>query len=323
MDRIDVKTSFLCNNSCLFCVQAHNKGAGKDKSTGQIISILEESRKNYDSVVFTGGEVTIRDDALEIVGAARDLGYRKIHIQSNGKRFYYKDFCRKMVEAGATEFGLALHGHIPELHDYLTRSPGSFLATLRGISNLAGMGQQVLTNTVITKSNYRHLPEIARVLTRAGVAQYQFAFVHVVGNARTYSASVVPRVSLAAPYARRGLDVGLAAGVVVMTEAVPYCFMRGYERHVAERIIPETKIFDADNVIESFTEVRRNQGKIKGPRCGACAMFDECEGPWREYPEMFGWDEFEPVKKRYAADGMEITFADNKAPARPGEKQES
>ena len=296
MDRIDVKTSFVCNNSCRFCVQAHNKGAGKDKSTEQIINILEESRERFGAVVFTGGEVTIRNDVFDIVSAARDLGFKKIHIQSNGKRFYYKDFCQRMIESGANEFGLALHGHIPELHDYLTRSQGSFLATLRGICNLVELGQTVVTNTVITKSNYRHLPDIARVLVHAGVFQYQFAFVHVVGNARLYAPSVVPRKTLVEPFAKRGLDIGINNGVNVMTEAIPYCFMGGYEKYIAELVIPETKIFDAGEVIESFTEVRRNQGKVKGTRCRECAFFGQCDGPWREYPEMFGWDEFEPIK---------------------------
>lgn len=315
MDRIDVKASFACNNSCMFCVQAHNKGAGKDKTTEQIIGILSESASRFEAVVFTGGEVSIRDDIFDIVGAARDIGYKRIHIQSNGKRFYYKDFCRKIVEAGANEFGLALHGHIPELHDYLTRSPGSFAATLRGIRNLADLGQSVMSNTVITKSNYRHLPEIARTLVSAGVFQYQFAFVHVVGNAKTYALSVVPRKTLVAPYAHRGLEAGLSKGVNVMTEAIPYCFMRGYERYVAEKVIPETKVFDADQVIESFTDLRRNQGKIKGPPCGECVMCGECEGPWREYPDMFGWDEFKPVNWRTAPDKYTIAFLDKPAAA--------
>ena len=48
-------------------------------------------------------------------------------------------------------------------------------------------------------------------------------------------------------------------------------------------------------VVPDYTEARRNEGKIKGPPCEACAWRDQCEGPWREYPEHFGWDEFRPV----------------------------
>jgi len=163
--------------------------------------------------------------------------------------------------------------------------------------NLAGMGLDVITNTVITKSNYRHLPDIARLLISAGVRQYQFAFVHVVGNARKYAPSVVPRKTLVMPYAHEGLDQGIANQVQCMAEAMPYCFMQGYESYIAESIIPETMIFDADRVIESYTQERRNQGKLKGPPCMECTRCKICEGPWREYPELFGWDEFKPVQR--------------------------
>ncbi len=295
MDRIDVKVGFACNNSCYFCVQAHKKGVHPDRTTAEITAILEEASENYRAVVFTGGEVTIRPDVLEIVARAKELGFTRIHIQSNGRRFFYREFCEKMIEAGATEFGLALHGHVPELHDYLTSAPGSFKQTLRGIHNLASMGMNVLTNTVVTKANYRHLPELARLLVAAGVVQYQFAYVHILGNAEKYSLSVVPRKSLVAPYAKKGLDVGIEKGIPVMTEAMPYCFMENYEKYVAERIIPDTKIYDADIVIDDYTKSRITMGKAKGEPCSRCPADRYCEGPWREYVDLFGWGEFRPV----------------------------
>jgi len=81
-----------------------------------------------------------------------------------------------------------------------------------------------------------------------------------------------------------------------MTEAIPYCRMRGYEACVAERIIPETTVYDAEITIESYTTTRKEEGKAKGPRCKACIHFRSCEGPWKEYPGLYGWDEFVPVK---------------------------
>jgi hypothetical protein len=76
--------------------------------------------------------------------------------------------------------------------------------------------------------------------------------------------------------------------------------MGGYERYVAERIIPDTMIFDAETVIKDYTHTRRTEGKVKGPSCPKCRHFSYCEGPWREYPELFGWSEFKPVAKEKA-----------------------
>jgi MoaA/NifB/PqqE/SkfB family radical SAM enzyme len=296
MKKLDLKVGFSCNNRCLFCVQGKKREYFRDKSTQQIKKEMKEGKKECEEIVLTGGEPTIRPDFLELVSYAKKLGFKKIQIQSNGRMFAYLDFCKKTIEAGANEFCLALHGHIPELHDFLTRTPGSFYQTVQGIKNLKLLKQKVLINVVVTKLNYQHLPEIANLLVSLGVDQYQFAFVHPLGSAKENFEMIVPRMSLIEPYIKQGLEIGIKAGKIVMTEAIPYCFMEGYEDYIAEKIIPPTKIYDANFVIEDYTIARRNEGKSKGPNCSNCIYYQICEGPWKEYPEAFGWAEFKPVK---------------------------
>jgi hypothetical protein len=81
-----------------------------------------------------------------------------------------------------------------------------------------------------------------------------------------------------------------------MTEAIPFCLMQGYERFAAERVMPAAVVYDADRVITDYGAYRRAEGKAKAPTCTDCRWDDECEGPWREYPVLFGWDEFQPVR---------------------------
>lgn len=293
--RIDLKVGFDCNNRCQFCVQGDKRSRFRPRPAAELREVLRAERARVDAVVFTGGEPTVRPDLPELVAFARELGYRSIQIQSNGRRFAHLAYARKLVACGANEFSPALHGHLPELHDHLTRAPGAFAQTVAGIRNLKALGQYVLTNTVVTRSNYRHLPEIARLLLALGVDQYQLAFVHPVGTAMEEFQAVVPRMELAAPYLREALAVGLAAGRPAYTEAVPPCVLPGLEACVAERLIPRTAIYDAEGTIEDYTRYRRDEGKLKGPDCAACRHFDACEGPWREYPEQFGWSEFRPV----------------------------
>jgi MoaA/NifB/PqqE/SkfB family radical SAM enzyme len=298
MKKLDLKVGFSCNNRCLFCVQGRKREYFRDKSTQQIKKEMKEGKKECEEIVLTGGEPTIRPDFLKLVSYAKKLGFKKIQIQSNGRMFAYLDFCKKTIEAGANEFCLALHGHLPELHDFLTRSPGSFYQTVQGIRNLKLLKQKVLVNVVVTKPNYRHLPEIANLLVSLGVDQYQFAFVHPLGSAKENFEMIVPRMSLIEPYIKQGLEIGIKAGKIVMTEAIPYCLMEGYEDYIAEKIIPPTKIYDANFVIEDYTIARKKEGKAKGANCLKCLYYKICEGPWREYPEVFGWTEFKPVDNR-------------------------
>lgn len=301
MDRLDVKVGFQCNNKCVFCIQGDKRFHFPDRTYDEVIGFLEQGKKeNRDSVVFTGGEPTFRPKLLlEWVKYAKKLGYEYIQIQTNGRMLSYYDYCKSLIEAGANEFSPAVHGSNADIHDKLTGAPGSFDQVTQGIRNLRKLGQYIMSNSVVTKTNYQDLPNLARLLIDLGVDQFQFAFIHInpiIAASNDKIMEIVPNVHEAMPYIKQGLDIGRRAGVRCMTEAVPYCLMRGYEDFIAERIIPEAHVFDAEADIADYSNYRRNEGKSKGPKCLECTMNETCEGPWREYPDIFGWDDFKPIK---------------------------
>lgn len=294
MEKVDVKCGFLCNNRCRFCVQGDKRQEYGDIPTDEIIKTIEEARKESDAIVFTGGEVTTKKDFLRFVSRAKSLEYQVIQIQTNGRMFSSEEFSRETVFAGANDFNLALHGSTPELHDYLTMVPGSFYQTVKGIRNLKKLGQHVGTNTVINRSNYRDLPCLAELLVHLNVNQFQLAFIHALGSAAKNFKQIVPRYYLIMEYVKQALETGINSGQTVMTEAIPLCFLDEYRPFAAEYIIPMTKIYDV-NIMEDYTEYRITEGKTKHEKCISCLWNHECEGPWKEYPEYYGWDEFIPV----------------------------
>ena len=296
--RVAIFAGYKCNNDCRFCVVA-DKRSFPDKTTEEIKAEIEEAFSNgAKELVLTGGECTLRADIFELVSYARKRGYLNIQLQTNGRAFSSMDFCKKMLLAGLREVGPSLHGHTAELHDFLTRRKGSFRQTVLGIHNMQKLTQRkirILTNTVVTKYNYRFLPQIADLLINLGVRQYQFAFVHAMGNAYTSFKQVVPRKTLVLPYIKKGLERGIKKGVKVMVEAVPLCLMKGYECCVSEFYIPLTEVREVGFMVERFEEVRVNQGKVRFPKCRTCRYDGVCEGPWKEYPQAYGDREFQPV----------------------------
>ena len=296
MRRIDIKVSFRCNNLCRFCAQGHKRDMYPDRPGAKVEAELKKAwREGVRGVVFTGGEPSLHKDILRLVSAAKKTGFTTIQLQTNSRTLAYPGFCAELVKAGLTEFGPSLHGAAAATHDGLTGAKGSFTQSVAGIANAARTGLPVITNTVVTADNYRELPGIAALLIKLGVTQYQFAFVHIVGTAAENRKTIVPRKTDALPYIKKGLDLGIRAGVPCYTEAVPFCLMKGYEACVAERMIPPGPVADADRYIKDYAAYRRDEGKARGPRCPECKYFDLCEGPWREYPELYGWDEFVPV----------------------------
>lgn len=298
MKRIDIKITFSCNNHCDFCAQGDKRSRIKMKSFEEISEILKLAKSNgIEGVVFTGGEPTLHPDIIKIVRFAKKLGFIDIQIQSNGRSFAYYGFCKELKDAGVNQMGPSIHGSRSEIHDKLTNSPGSFKEVVQGIINCKRLDMYVLTNSVITSINYKDLPELAKLLVYLKVNQYQLAFVHIIGTAWENRNWIVPKKSVIMPYVYKALDIGIKNRVLCYTEAIPYCFMKGYENCVAERIIPEGPVADADIFVENYGDYRRNQGKVKHEKCKKCYYYKICEGPWREYPEIYGWSEFKPVKK--------------------------
>ncbi|MFW6025780.1 MAG: radical SAM protein [Candidatus Woesearchaeota archaeon] len=298
--RADVKVGFTCNNCCKFCAQSNKRDKYKDKTEFEIKRIIDESVKEHEEIVFTGGEPTMRNELPELVRYAKEKGFKKIHIQSNGRRFAYKDYCEELIKKGANIFGLAIHGHNAETHEKLTNATGSFNQTLQGIKNLVNLEQIVFINIVVNKLNYKHLPDIADILIDAGVNKYQFAFMHInpiIADDKDLIEEIVPQKSKVIPYIKEGLKRGIEAGIRVSTEAIPFCLLEDYKEYISENGgIPNGDVYNETKVIKDFENYRKKEGKKKAEKCKQCKYFKICEGPWKEYPEIFGWEEFKPVR---------------------------
>ncbi len=297
--RLDIKVGYSCNNHCRFCVQGNKRSRLKDRTTAEIMEILQKRRPDNDGVIFTGGEATIRNDFFTLISYAKQLQYAMIQVQSNGRMFAYEEFCRRAIDAGVNSFALALHGSKASIHDGLTNAPGSYDQVVRGMRNLKKLKRKVVTNTVINSGNYKDLPQTARLLVSLGVSHFQFAFMHMSEVLKKDSAlarQVVPRKSAVSRYVKQGLQIGIDNDTGVSVEAMPFCLMQGYEKYISEPYLTPTSVED-ETFIENFEKARKEIGKIKGPRCFMCVYCHICEGPWRGYPELYGWSEFKPVKK--------------------------
>jgi MoaA/NifB/PqqE/SkfB family radical SAM enzyme len=297
--RIDIKLGYQCNNFCRFCIVAPKRNKFPNKSAKEVKDILRKKRNECNRVIFMGGEPTLQESLIDYVKYAKDLNYEEIHITSNGRLFSLKDYCRKLCEAGANVFTVSIHGSNAKIHDYLTRAESSWSQSVKGIKNLKKINQRIQTNTVIVKQNYRNLPPLAKMLVALGVDKYQFAFMHISPiiqeNPRLIK-EIVPRYFQVESYVKKGLQIGIDSDVKTTTEAIPYCFMKGYESHISEKTIPDTDVYDMGITQRNFGEIRKTQAKARGPNCRKCKYDTVCEGPWKDYPEIFGWDEFKPVK---------------------------
>lgn len=296
--RADVKVGFACNNHCTFCVQWDKRLRFKPRSLEEIQTIIQDE---YDKwalyIVFTGGEPTVHPQLVEAVAYAKQVGYKQIQIQSNWTNFDKIEYVQKLIEAGVTEFSPSIHGFHKETHDRQVVTKWAWERVVKWLINLRKLNQIVIINSVVTKENYKEIPELAALLIKLNVTQFQFAFVHILWSAAANKEDVVPKKSLVMPYIYKALDLAKKAGIPAYTEAIPYCLMQWYEWAIAENHMPETSVVDAEYRVDSYADYRWSEWKSKRENCRTCVKDKYCEWPWKEYPDMYWWSEFEPIKK--------------------------
>lgn len=290
-----------CNNKCLFCID-EDKRSLSPKKTEEIKREVVSARKDGSSYLeLVGGEMTIRKDVVGLVRFAKKQGFDTVMTSTNGRMYAYEDFARKMVEAGIDSIVFSVHGHNARLHDSLTRAPGSFDQLKAGIANLRKAGFDCIgSNTAIVKQNFRHLPEIGKFIAGLGIRNAEFIFVDpTYGGAYNRFDELVPRISEAAPYIRKCLDIGRKTGSRHwQARYVPLCYFQGYEGQISEISEKEkfhTRHWASDFKNEDVEKSRAEAGRVKGKNCRNCKYFDMCEGVWKEYARRYGTEELIPA----------------------------
>lgn len=269
-----------CNQDCLFCSASANKQSCyiKEKAFAGLKKELERIRRSSQIVKITGGEATLRPDFLQIVTAAKDLGFKNIIIESNGQNFSSKDLCRATVRAGGNLFFLSIHGPNSAIHDGLVRKRGAFERTKAGISNLKKLGQKVAVNIVINSANYKHLSKIVKLLNGLKADLITFSFIMSAGEAAGQK-KLIPQMTEIIPYLEKAVQ---GAKAKVDIEHFPFCVLgRLNEQNSWVRFRKEAKA------------KKRFEKKTKD--CLSCRFEPVCFGIDQKYLEIYGPDEFRPI----------------------------
>ena len=197
----------------------------------------------------------------------------------------------------------SIHGHTAKEHDALTRSEGSFEELMKGLDNMKKLlGLSAIgSNTTIVKQNYKNIVKIGQLIYQQGIRNSEFIFVDCnEGGARNDFYKFVPKLSLAAPYIRRCLDIGQKNKIPHWhVRYVPLCHFTGYLNQISELL--EVKKFNTEHLAPDFVNLdvegsRREVGRLKTEKCRGCRLFDKCEGIWKTYYQHYGDGELKPVR---------------------------
>jgi molybdenum cofactor biosynthesis enzyme MoaA len=295
MDWIEIVVGFRCNNRCRICPSATQSHV-PDMSAEEIAGWLEQSRKRgAKHVWFGGGEPSLHPDLIQSIERARELGYDRIRIQTNGIRFAYPPFTRRCLQAGANEFSLSIKGADAGIHNPITQNPDSFDRLIQGAETLVTAGARVEGDILITTPSMPRLADAVERFAGLGLGRFTFWLASLSGMQGRDLEPLVPRMIDLIPHLESAFETADRAGVATTTLHTPPCVLkpeyRGRYVHAGtwklSVITPGSQPFAAE---ESPIE-----GGAYLKSCERCSLRTGCLGPRKDYLDLYGPGEFEPI----------------------------
>jgi len=159
---VHLDITYRCNERCEHCYLDHEDCG--EMTTEEIRHLLRELA---DAAVFfltlSGGEPLMRRDCFEIIEDARDIGFN-VKLKTNAVLIREPE-ARRLRSLGVEQVQISVYSHLPEVHDAITKLPGSLKRTLEGIRQLRAAGMKVTLANVLMPANFG---DSAGVQTLAG-----------------------------------------------------------------------------------------------------------------------------------------------------------
>ncbi|NUN14426.1 MAG: radical SAM protein [Myxococcales bacterium] len=282
MANLTVTTGYSCNNRCLFCAQGDLRSQQQDVPPDEVCRNLHTSVRPGDTVVLSGGEISLRPEVGEWITTARALGATEVWLQTNGRMAAYSQWLKRLMDNGLTGLQVPVLGADEVCHDYLTQCEGSWAQTMAGLRRATRLGMPVVVRTVLTRSNFRHLVEIAVLLAQHGVKQWHLSGLKLVGSAYKSATNLAPRITLLAPFVNRAADRFHQVQGRVLLDGLPLCGGARWPEWVMTR--PNLHV---GPVVSEQGPAQR----VYGADCTACRLRSVCPGLDRTYAELYGFTE--------------------------------
>jgi radical SAM protein with 4Fe4S-binding SPASM domain len=156
--------TYRCNEKCVHCYLDHDDHG--EMTTVEIKHLLKEmADAGVFILTFSGGEIFLRKDLFEILEYARELTFC-IKLKTNAVLIREVQAAR-LRELAVDSIQVSIYSHRPEVHDAITKLPGSLKRSVNAIRFLKSQGLKVVMANVLMTENmqdYEGVQNLAREL---------------------------------------------------------------------------------------------------------------------------------------------------------------
>ncbi|MBI4051091.1 MAG: radical SAM protein [Elusimicrobia bacterium] len=295
--------SSICDQACVFCSESVRMAqfARHPISCANIVkTLIRKKRDGCNHVTFTGGEPTLHPKFLEILQAAKRLGYTT-YATSDGSRLASKEFALKALPL-LDELCLSVHGDCPGVHDPLAKSPGSFARVMEAIAHISSVSKKpyLLTNTVVTQANLGSIESTIHLLTHLSPVRHcTISNLAPDGEALKNFTDLAVRLKELKEMAPRLYQIARERGAVLRFFGVPLC-MLGEEwdlpndLHWSPRVTVERGMVEGQVGLQEITSFHPGRLRVFAPKCEGCRVKGKCFGVFQTYLKRYGDEELIP-----------------------------
>jgi len=142
--------TWRCNERCIHCYLDHDDLG--ELNTTEILRTLDQiADSGCLFLTFSGGEILLRKDLLEILEHARRKTFA-VKLKTNGTLATARD-AKRFRDLGITAIQISIYSHRDEVHDAITKVRGSLQRSLRAIRLFRGNGLKVVIACVLMRGN--------------------------------------------------------------------------------------------------------------------------------------------------------------------------
>jgi radical SAM protein with 4Fe4S-binding SPASM domain len=147
---IHLDVTYRCNERCVHCYLDHDDQG--EMTTAEIKNILDQlAEAGTFFLTLSGGEVLMRRDFFEILEYARRLMFN-VRIKTNGVMIGAAE-AQRIRELRVEQVQISIYSHRAEVHDAITKLPGSLKKSIRAIRFLTAQGLKVAIANVMMTAN--------------------------------------------------------------------------------------------------------------------------------------------------------------------------
>jgi MoaA/NifB/PqqE/SkfB family radical SAM enzyme len=147
---VHLDVTYRCNERCVHCYLDHDDHG--EMATAEIKDVLTQlSDAGVFFLTISGGEILMRRDLFEILEFARGLLFN-VKLKTNGVMIREAE-AKRIRELGVEQVQISVYSHRPEVHDAITKLPGSLKRTIEAIRFLRAQGLKVTIANVLMSAN--------------------------------------------------------------------------------------------------------------------------------------------------------------------------